>query len=60
MAATVKVSGAGKALPACWLWLTPPVLAIVKPWDFSQFWTFDEKWFLEQPVYSRDYPALKS
>jgi branched-chain amino acid transport system substrate-binding protein len=26
----------------------------------SQFWTFDEKWFLEQPVYSRDYPPLKS
>ena len=28
--------------------------------NVSQFWTFDEKWFLEQPVYSRDYPALKS
>jgi branched-chain amino acid transport system substrate-binding protein len=28
--------------------------------DVSQFWTFDEKWFLEQPVYSRDYPPLKS
>ena len=26
----------------------------------SQFWTFDEKWFLEQPVYSRDYPPLKA
>ena len=26
----------------------------------SQFWTFDEKWFLAQPVYSRDYPPLKS
>jgi branched-chain amino acid transport system substrate-binding protein len=26
----------------------------------SQFWTFDEKWFLEQPVYSRNYPPLKS
>jgi branched-chain amino acid transport system substrate-binding protein len=26
----------------------------------SQFWTYDEKWFLEQPVYSRDYPPLKS
>jgi branched-chain amino acid transport system substrate-binding protein len=24
----------------------------------SQFWTFPEKWFLAQPVYSRDYPAL--
>jgi branched-chain amino acid transport system substrate-binding protein len=28
--------------------------------NVSQFWTFDEKWFLEQPVYSRDYPPLKS
>jgi branched-chain amino acid transport system substrate-binding protein len=28
--------------------------------DVSQFWTYDEKWFLSQPVYSRDYPALKS
>jgi len=28
--------------------------------DVSQFWTFDEKWFLEQPVYSRDYPPRKS
>jgi branched-chain amino acid transport system substrate-binding protein len=26
----------------------------------SQFWTYDEKWFLDQPVYSRDYPPLKS
>jgi branched-chain amino acid transport system substrate-binding protein len=26
----------------------------------SQFWTYDEKWFLGQPVYSRDYPPLKS
>jgi branched-chain amino acid transport system substrate-binding protein len=26
----------------------------------SQFWTYDEKWFLVQPVYSRDYPPLKS
>src|SRR5438094_564339 len=26
----------------------------------SQFWTYDEKWFLSQPVYSRDYPPLKS
>ena len=25
----------------------------------SQFWTYDEKWFLAQPVYSRDYPPLK-
>ena len=28
--------------------------------NVSQFWTFDEKWFLEQPVYSRNYPPLKS
>jgi len=28
--------------------------------DVNQFWTFDEKWFLAQPVYSRDYPPLKS
>jgi branched-chain amino acid transport system substrate-binding protein len=28
--------------------------------NVSQFWSFDEKWFLEQPVYSRDYPPLKS
>src|SRR2546426_9101425 len=26
----------------------------------SQFWIYDEKWFLAQPVYSRDYPPLKS
>ena len=25
-----------------------------------QFWTYDEKKFLQQPVYSRDYPPLKS
>ena len=28
--------------------------------DVGQFWTYDEQWFLEQPVYSRDYPPLKS
>jgi len=28
--------------------------------DVSQFWTFDENWFLAQPVYSRNYPPLKS
>ena len=28
--------------------------------NVSQFWTYDEKWFLAQPVYSRDYPLLKS
>ena len=27
--------------------------------DVGQFWTYDEKWFLAQPVYSRDYPPLK-
>jgi branched-chain amino acid transport system substrate-binding protein len=26
----------------------------------SQFWTYDPKWFLAQPVYSRDYPPLKT
>ncbi len=28
--------------------------------NVSQFWTYDEKWFLSQPVYSRDYPPLKA
>jgi branched-chain amino acid transport system substrate-binding protein len=28
--------------------------------NVSQFWTYDEKKFLEAPVYSRNYPALKS
>ena len=28
--------------------------------DVSQFWTYDEKKFLEQPVYSRDFPPVKS
>jgi branched-chain amino acid transport system substrate-binding protein len=27
--------------------------------NVSQFWTFDLKWFLAQPVYSRDYPPIK-
>jgi branched-chain amino acid transport system substrate-binding protein len=26
----------------------------------SQFWTYDEKHYLAQPVYTRDYPPLKS
>lgn len=26
----------------------------------SQFWTYDPKWFMQQPVYSRDYPPMKS
>jgi branched-chain amino acid transport system substrate-binding protein len=30
---------------------------IVKTYpEVSQFWTYDEAWFLAQPVYSRDYP----
>jgi len=28
--------------------------------DVSQFWHYDPKKFLEQPVYSRDFPPLKS
>ncbi len=28
--------------------------------DVSQFWTYDEKKFLSQPVYSRNFPPLKS
>ena len=28
--------------------------------DVSQFWTYDEKKFLAAPVYSRNYPPLKS
>ena len=37
------------------------VNTIVKTYpDVSQFWTYDEKWFLSQPVYSRDYPHLKA
>lgn len=27
--------------------------------NVSQFWTYDEKKFLAQPVYSRDYPPIK-
>jgi branched-chain amino acid transport system substrate-binding protein len=27
--------------------------------NVGQFWTYDEKKFLAQPVYSRDYPPLK-
>src|SRR5438105_895893 len=26
----------------------------------SQFWTYEEKWFLSQPVYSRDFPPARS
>ncbi len=28
--------------------------------NVGQFWTYNEKWFLSQPVYSRDYPPLKT
>jgi len=28
--------------------------------NVSQFWTYDEKKFLQQPVFSRDFPPLKS
>lgn len=27
--------------------------------DVNQFWTYDPKWFLQQPVFSRNYPPLK-
>jgi branched-chain amino acid transport system substrate-binding protein len=37
------------------------VNTIIKTYpNVSQFWTYDEKTFLAQPVYSRDYPPLKS
>jgi branched-chain amino acid transport system substrate-binding protein len=37
------------------------VNTIVKTYsDVSQFWTYDPKQYLAQPVYSRDYPPLKS
>ena len=46
---------AGEARTASWRSTT------IKTYpNVSQFWTFDEKWFLAQPVYSRDYPPLKS
>jgi branched-chain amino acid transport system substrate-binding protein len=36
------------------------VNTIIKTYpDVSQFWTYDEKQYLAQPVYSRDYPPLK-
>ena len=28
--------------------------------NVGQFWSYDEQWFQSQPVYSRDYPPLKS
>jgi branched-chain amino acid transport system substrate-binding protein len=27
--------------------------------NVSQFWTYDEKKFLSEPVYARDYPPAK-
>jgi branched-chain amino acid transport system substrate-binding protein len=37
------------------------VNTIVKTYsNVSQFWTYDPKQYLAQPVYSRDYPPLKS
>jgi branched-chain amino acid transport system substrate-binding protein len=37
------------------------VNAVIKTYpDVSQFWTYDPKQFLSQPVYSRDYPPLKT
>jgi branched-chain amino acid transport system substrate-binding protein len=37
------------------------VNTVVKTYpNVSQFWTYDEKWFLQQPVYSRDYPPAKN
>jgi len=37
------------------------VNTIVKTYaDVGQFWSYDEKEYLAQPVYSRDYPPLKS
>jgi branched-chain amino acid transport system substrate-binding protein len=36
------------------------VNTVVKTYpDVSQFWSYDEAWFLAQPVYSRDYPPAK-
>src|SRR5262249_31856438 len=37
------------------------VNTIVKTYpDVSQFWTYDEKAFLANPVYARDYPPAKN
>lgn len=36
------------------------VNAILKTYEnVGQFWTYDEKWFLAQPVYSRNYPPAR-
>ena len=37
------------------------VNVVVKTYpDVSQFWTYDEKEFLAQPVYGRDQPPAKN
>ena len=37
------------------------VNAVIKTYpDVSQFWTYDKKEFLKNPVYSRDYPPAKN
>ncbi len=37
------------------------VNAVIKTYpNVSQFWTYDPKWFLAQPVYSRNYPPAKN
>ena len=28
--------------------------------EVSQFWTYDPKWFLSQPVYTRNYPPANN
>src|SRR5262249_15829068 len=34
------------------------VNSIIKTYEnVGQFWTYDESWFLSQPVYSRNYPG---
>jgi branched-chain amino acid transport system substrate-binding protein len=38
--------------------LTDPIVKVYS--GVSRFWTFDPKKFLSQPVYSRDYPPLKT
>jgi branched-chain amino acid transport system substrate-binding protein len=27
--------------------------------NVTQFWTYDPKWYIAQPVYSRDYPPSR-
>jgi branched-chain amino acid transport system substrate-binding protein len=28
--------------------------------NVSQFWTYDQNWFLSEPVYSRNYPPARN